>query len=52
MAVNGQPVTATKEVAEIKDQFGVGDELLFQIWRDGEVFEVSVALVDTNDVYG
>ena len=52
MAVNGQPVTATKEVAEIKDQFGVGDELLFKIWRDGEVFEVSVALVDTNDVYG
>ena len=52
MEVNGQPVTATKEVAEIKDQFGVGDELLFKLWRDGEIFELSVALVDTNDVYG
>ena len=50
--VNGQPVTETKQVAEIKDQFSVGDELLFKIWRDGEIFEVSVALVDTNDVYG
>lgn len=52
MEVNGQTVTATKEVAEIKDRFGVGDELRFKIWRDGEIFEVSVALVDTNDVYG
>lgn len=52
MAVNGQTVTATKEVAEIKDQFQVGDELIFQIWRGGEIFEVSVALVDTNDIYG
>ena len=52
MAVNGQNVTTTKEVADIKDQFGVGDELLFRIWREGETFEVSVALVDTNDVYG
>ncbi len=51
-AVNGQAVTTTKEVADIKDQFGVGDELLFTIWREGETFEVSVALVDTNDVYG
>ena len=52
MEVNGQSVTETKQVAEIKDQFGVGDELQFRIWRDGKIFEVSVALVDTNDVYG
>ena len=52
MEVNGQKVTETKQVAEIKDQFSVGDELLFKIWRDGEIIEVSVALIDTNDVYG
>ncbi len=52
MEVNGQVVTTTKEVADIKDQFSVGDELRFKIWRDGEIFEVSVALVDTLDVYG
>lgn len=52
MEVNGQKVTTTAEVSEIKDRFSVGDELLFKIWRDGEILEVSVALVDTNDVYG
>ncbi len=52
MEVNGQKVTKTAEVAAIKDQFSVGDELLFRIWRSGEILEVSVALVDTNDVYG
>ena len=52
MEVNGQKVTTTAEVAAIKDQFSVGDELLFRIWRSGEILEVSVALVDTNDVYG
>ena len=52
MEVNGQVVTETKQVADIKDQFHVGDELLFKIWRDGEIFEVSVALMDTNDIYG
>ncbi len=52
LTVNGQPVKETKQVAEIKDQFGVGDELYFRIWRDGRIIEVAVALVDTLDVYG
>ena len=52
LTVNGQPVKETKQVAEIKDQYGVGDKLYFRIWRDGKIFEVAVALVDTNDVYG
>ncbi len=52
MKVNGVTVTKTQDVVEIKDQFSVGDELRFTIWRNGETFEVSVALVDTNDVYG
>lgn len=52
MKVNGQVVTETRQVSEIKDQFQVGDELIFTLWRDGEIFELSVALVDTNDVYG
>lgn len=52
LAVNGQPVTESKQVVEIKDQFGVGDTLTFTIWRNGEIFDVEVALVDTNSVYG
>lgn len=52
IAVNGQPVTTTAEVANIKDQFGVGDSLTFTIWREGETFDVDVLLMDTNDIYG
>ena len=51
LAVNGTPVTDTRQVLEIKEQFQVGDELSFTIWRDGETFEVRVALMDTNDIY-
>ncbi len=52
LEVNGQPVSETAEVAAIKDQFQVGDSLHFKLWREGEIFEVDVKLVDTNDIYG
>ena len=50
-AVNGTPVTTTSEVNEIKNQFSVGDEMTFSIWRDGETMEITIVLVDTNDIY-
>ena len=50
--VNHQPVTATADVAAIKDGMQVGDRMLLSIWRKGETFEVEVELMDTNDVYG
>lgn len=50
-AVDGKPVSATEEVAGIKNAMNVGDSLRFTIWRDGESFDVDVRLVDTNDVY-
>ena len=51
-AVNGTPVTTTDEVNEIKSGFQVGDTMQFTIWRNGEVLEFTVMLVDTNDIYG
>lgn len=51
LEVNHIAVTTTAEVGEIKNGFNVGDSLLFTIWRDGEVFEVEVLLMDTNDLY-
>ena len=51
LEVNGTPVTTPEEIKDIKDQFNVGDILKMKIWRDGETFEVDVAIVDTNDVY-
>ena len=50
--VNHQPVTTTAEIAAIKENMKVGDTMLFTIWRNGETFEVEVALMDTLDIYG
>lgn len=51
LAIDGQSVSATEEVAAIRDTKSVGDSLRFTIWRQGETFEVDVLLMDTNDVY-
>ena len=51
LAIDGQSVSATEEVAAIRDTKSVGDSLRFTIWREGETFEVDVRLMDTNDVY-
>ena len=50
-AVNGIPVTKTTEVSAEKDKLEVGDTMVLTIWRDGESFDVEIALVDTNDIY-
>ena len=50
-AVNGQDVTTTYEVNAIKEAFSVGDTMTLTIYRDGETFDVTVTLMDTNDIY-
>ena len=49
---NGVAVKTTEDVANAKSELKVGDTIHFKIWRDGETFEVDVALMDTNDIYG
>ena len=51
LSIDGQSVSATEEVAAIRDTKGVGDSMRFTIWRQGETFEVDVRLMDTNDIY-
>ena len=51
-AVNGTPVKTTDEVNALKSEMKVGDTMQFTIWREGEILEFTVALVDTNDIYG
>lgn len=51
LEVNHIAVSTTTEVSDIKSAYGVGDSLLFTIWRDGETFQVEVLLMDTNDLY-
>ena len=49
--MNGQTVTKTSEVSDIKNALGVGDSLSLTLWRDGETFSVNVKLVEASDIY-
>ena len=52
LKVNGVEVSTTAEISAMKEELSVGDTMTFTIWRDGEILDVDVMLVDTNDVYG
>ena len=51
-AVDGQSVTTTGEVVAMKDAHQVGDQMTFSIWRPEGSLEISITLMDTNDIYG
>lgn len=51
VAVNGEPVATTYDVNAIKDGMQVGDTVTLTLYRDGETFDVTITLVDTNDIY-
>lgn len=51
IAVNGEPVSNANEVNDIKNACLVGDTLDLTIWRDGEELEITITLMETNDVY-
>ena len=44
--VDGQKVSSTEEVNEIRDKKKAGDYLTFKILRDGETMEVQVRLME------
>ncbi len=50
-AVNGTEVRTTEEISKIKDELQVGDTMTMSVWRDGESMEITITLVDTNDIY-
>ncbi len=50
-AVNGKPVTKTEEISAMKDELEVGDSMTLTMWREGETLDITILLVDTNDVY-
>ena len=51
VAVNGEPVSTTYDVNAIKDGMQVGDTLTLTLYRGGKTFDVTVTLMDTNDIY-
>ena len=50
-AVNGEPARSTNDILKVRDGLAIGDTIKFSIWRDGESFDVDVAMVEFNDVY-
>ncbi len=50
-AVNGEALTGTDQIFQAKDGLKVGDTIRFTFWRDGESFDLDIALIDYNDAY-
>ena len=50
-AVNGEPARTSDDILKVRNGLGVGDTITFTVWRDGETFDVEVALVEYNDIY-
>ena len=50
-AIDGQGVTTTAQVGEIIAGLEVGDTITMTVYRNGETFDVEVALVETSDIY-
>ena len=49
LEVDGQKVSSTEEVNEIRDKKKAGDYLTFKILRDGETMEVQVRLMEDSE---
>ena len=47
---NGEEVHQNSDISAIKDTLSVGDSISFTVWRDGKSFDVSVTLMDANDL--
>ena len=50
-AVNGEPAKSSEDILKVRNGLDIGDTIKFTIWRDGETFDVDVALVEYNDIY-
>ncbi len=51
VSVNGEKVKETNDVLKHIEGKKVGDELKFEIFRDGKTFEVTVKLTDSSKIY-
>ena len=49
--VNFEPAESAEQINKIKNTLEVGDIMIFEVWRDGEILEFEIVLMDTNDVY-
>ncbi|MCR5089837.1 MAG: S1C family serine protease [Oscillospiraceae bacterium] len=50
LSVDGTAVTTTAEISDMKNELQVGDSMTLRIWRNGEILEFDVKLVDMKDL--
>ncbi len=48
IAIEGQSVTTSEELNEIKNEYSAGDEITLTITRDGEDIDITLVLQETN----
>lgn len=49
-AVNGTAVRSVPEVNAVKEGLSVGDSMTVAVWREGDTFDITFALVDSSEV--
>lgn len=52
VAVNGQEITGMTEINTIKNELSAGDSITLTLYRNGKKFDVTIKLVDQNDLAG
>lgn len=50
IAINSVEIKTTDQVLEIKNGMKVGDSMTITVWRNGEILDFEIVLVDTNDL--
>lgn len=51
LAVDGEEVTDSQQIVDKKDKLSVGDTMSFTIWREETTQEITITLMDTNEIY-
>lgn len=52
LSANGVKLNLSDDLLGVKESLGVGDAILFEVDRDGQRLEVSVALMEQYQIYG
>ncbi len=50
IGVNGETITSMSDINEIKEKYQAGDEMTLKIYRSGKNKEITITLMDQNDL--